>query len=233
MKSTALRVTRTRILSRVSTKAVLLVATLVALHTSTLRGQPLRDPDGIIRVEISQNAGQFVFDEAPQFEDGLPAFGNPFVVQGVIYPAGTLANSVHQGMNPDGTPEFPDMVIGEWTCWGRFIGDGLHTSNGEWVMSTQVFSFGEDSGYGSKTIVTTGYETVDRTVERAITGGTGEFVGAAGVQHQSIAGHNASGGLALAEELVLDDPTSRALARIERLLSRIATRMGLYQPGDH
>ena len=210
-----------------SLNAAVFCGITMTLAAGPLLGQPLRSPDGLIRVEIAQNFGQFSFDEAPAFDDGLPAFGNPFVVQGVIYPAGTLAHSVNNGMNPDGTPEFPGLVIGEWTCWGRFIGDGIRTAEGEWVMSTQVFSFEPDSGYGPKTIVTTGYETVDGTVERAVTGGTGEFVGAAGVQRQQVLGHNGSGALSLAEEIDLDDPTAKALARIEQVLSRIARRMGL------
>jgi len=94
-------------------------------------------------------------------------------------------------------------------------------------MSTQVFSFEPDSGYGPKTIVTAGYETVDGTVERAVTGGTGEFVGAAGVQRQQVLGHNGTGALSLGEEIELDDPTAKALARIEQALARIARRMGL------
>ena len=210
-----------------SMRTSLKTVALISLVSGLSLGQPLRDPDGVIRVEISQNFGQFSFDEAPTFDDGLPGFGNPFVVQGVIYPAGTLAASAHNGMNPDGTPEFPNKVIGEWTCWGRFIGDGAHTAAGEWVMSTQVFSFAPDSGYGPKTIVTAGYETVDGTVQRAVTGGTGEFVGAAGAQRQQVLGHNATGALALSEEIDLDDPVAKALARIERVLSRIAMRLGL------
>ena len=227
MNDRALQIAGARRFRRVLVARALLGAALIAAASVSLPAQPLRDADGVIRVEISQNAGQFVFDEAPTFDTGLPAYGNPFVVQGVIYPAGTLANSINNGMNPDGTPEFPDKVIGEWTCWGRFIGNGVQTAAGGWVMSTQVFSFGEASGYGAKTIVTTGYETVDGTVERAVTGGTGKFEGAVGVQRQQVLGHNASGGLALSEEIDLDDPTAKALARIERVLSRIAKRMGL------
>lgn len=210
-----------------SIRAAALCVIAMTLAAGSLLGQPLRSPDGVIRVEIAQNFGKFSFDEAPTFDDGLPAFGNPFVVQGFIYPAGTLAGSLYNGANPDGTPEFPDRVIGEWTCWGRFIGDGIRTAEAEWVMSTQVFSFEPDSGYGPKTIVTTGYETVDGTVERAVTGGTGEFVGAAGVQRQQVLGHNGTGAISLSEEIDLDDPTAKALARIEAVLSRIARRMGL------
>lgn len=191
--------------------------------------QVLADPDGVIRVEVSQMAPTFVFDESPVFDDGGPAYGNVFVVQGVLYPAGTVTSSGNKGMNPDGTPEFPDKVIGEWTCWGRFIGNGARTSEGAFVMSTQVFSFGEGPEYGPKTIVTTGYEAVDAPVQRAITGGTGEFSRAAGTQRQAImaGGRNASGGLNLTQEIVVDDAVSSSLAQIQSLLNRMAVRLGL------
>ncbi len=65
--------------------------------------------------------------------------------QAVIYPAGAITSGGNKGMNPDGTPEFPDKVIGERTCWGRFIGNEAQTSQGAFVMSTPVFSFGRTS----------------------------------------------------------------------------------------
>ena len=85
----------------------------------------------------------------------MPAYGNPFVTQGYVYPAGTLSEG--NGV-PDGSPEFPDKVIGEWSCEGFFIGDGAHTTEGAWVYTTQLFAFGDDPDTGAETIVVTGYE---------------------------------------------------------------------------
>ena len=62
-----------------------------------------------VEVDIAEDGTRFVFDEAPVFDDGMPAHGNPFVTQGYVYPAGTLTETT--GVNPDGTPEFPDRVI--------------------------------------------------------------------------------------------------------------------------
>ena len=45
-----------------------------------------------MEVDIAENGRRFVFDEAPVFDDGMPAYGNPFVTQGYIYPAGTLSD---------------------------------------------------------------------------------------------------------------------------------------------
>ncbi len=174
--------------------------TLLILAAGAAHAQPTHKPFQVIQVEVSQDFTRFSFDEAP-VSGGLPAFGNPFVVQGYIYPAGTIVGSLNNGTNPDGSPEFPNRVIGEWTCWGHFIGNGAETAAGEWVVSTQIFSFGEDSGYGAQTIVTAGYETVDGIVQRAVSGGTGDFLTAGGVQRQQVRGHNASGALTLSEEL--------------------------------
>jgi hypothetical protein len=85
-----------------------------------------------IEVDIAEDGTRFVIDEAPVFDDGFPAHGNPFVTQGYIYPAGTLTDS--NGVNPDGSPEFPDKVLGEWSCSGFFIAEGAHTTQGAWCI---------------------------------------------------------------------------------------------------
>src|SRR5262249_3667893 len=69
-----------------------------------------KSDEKIIRFEVSENAKRFVFDETPLFDDGAPTYGNEFVTEGYIYPAGTLNGT--NGVNPDGSPEFPNKVIG-------------------------------------------------------------------------------------------------------------------------
>jgi hypothetical protein len=66
-------------------------------------------------------------------------------------------------------------VIGQWLCRGYFIGDGAHTTEGSWVYTTQLFSFGEEPDTGAETVVVVGYEgaEVGAEVTGAITGGTG------------------------------------------------------------
>jgi hypothetical protein len=78
-----------------------------------------------LEFDIAENGERFVFDEMPVHEDlnpPQPAYGNPFVTEGYISPLNTLNGS--NGVNPDGSPEFPDKVIGKWTCRGWYIGDG-------------------------------------------------------------------------------------------------------------
>src|SRR5690606_5943756 len=35
-----------------------------------------------LEIDISENMSRFSFDEAPVFDDGMPAFGNDFITQG-------------------------------------------------------------------------------------------------------------------------------------------------------
>ena len=152
-------------------------------------------PSEAFSFEIAENGTRFAFDEAPVFDDGMPGYGNPFVTEGYIYEAGTLADG--GGVNPDGSPTHPDAVIGTWICEGTLIGDGARTETGPWVVSNQIFDFGEFDGHD--TVVTSGVEISDigKEVERAIVGGTGEHVGAVGTQRQVLEAFNASEGVNL------------------------------------
>lgn len=156
-----------------------------------------------IKVDVAESMPKFVFDEAPVLPNGMPAYGNPFITQGYIYPAGTLDGS--SGVLADGSPEFPDIVIGEWTCRGYMIGEGADTKSGPWVVSTQLFDFYDEPGYargkssGRVNLVTEGYELADVGTEfsRAITGGTGRYKKASGQARQTLLGFNDSEGVNL------------------------------------
>lgn len=157
-----------------------------------------------VTFDIAEDGTRFSPDEGPVFEeDGMPAYGAAFVTQGYIYPEGTLtcgpaedaeenAHPVCDGVLPDGSPEFPDLVLGEWTCWGYHIGDGAHTETGPIVATTQMYSFGDEPG--AEMITTAGYELVDFNVlvKRSVTGGTGLYRDATGEQSQELLGLNNS-----------------------------------------
>ena len=155
---------------------------------------PAAEAGHLAGVDVAEDGTRFVFDEAPVLENGFPAYGNGFVTQGYIYPAGTLGES--DGVLADGSPEYPDLVIGTWTCWGYFIGDGADTDDGPWVITTQVFDFEPDQP-GTDTLVTVGMETPAGLgpIDRAVTGGTGDFRLARGQMTQVTLGHNASEGV--------------------------------------
>jgi hypothetical protein len=136
-----------------------------------------------MEIEVAEDGNRFFFDNQNLHDDGMPAYGSAFVTQGYIYPVGTLNGS--NGVLDDGSPEFPELVLGEWTCYGWMIGDGAHTTTGKWVVSTQVYEFNDGS-----TIITNGFELADIGVQgvRAISGGTGAYRSALGEQLQTLNG---------------------------------------------
>lgn len=185
--------------------AHLLVGTTVALLL--LGGAALASGDrsgyaagssagGTLRLsfDVAEDGTRFVFDDAPLHDDGLPAYGNSFVTEGYILEAGTLG--AENGLRPDGTLDegFEDAVIGRWTCYGTFVGDGAHTAPtaGAWVVTTQIYEFEDGS-----TLVTVGPENPagGPPTARAIVGGTGRFALARGEVSQLTLGHNASDGV--------------------------------------
>lgn len=168
-------------------------------------------------VDIAEDMSRFVFDEAPLLENGFPGYGNTFITQGYVYPAGYLDD--HPGVNPDGSPADPEAVLGEWTCRGTLIGDGAATQTGPWVITTQMIALYEEPGYepqkasGFANIVTDGYEIADvgREIDRPVTGGTGRFVGASGTLSQVMLGFNESEGVNLRQSFDLRLPESAEL----------------------
>lgn len=148
-----------------------------------------------IQFDVSENAKRFIFDETPLFADGSPAYGNEFVTEGYIYPPGTLDNA--DGVNADGSPQFPEKVIGRWVCRGWHIGEGAKTVTGPWVVTHQVYDFGSKPGQSS--LMTDGVELVDIGVpiNRAISGGTGQFAESRGEATQIMTGFNQLNGVKL------------------------------------
>ena len=66
--------------------------------------------------------------------------GATFIVQGAVYPGGTL-DGMTSGANPDGTPSMPEKVIGEWSCTGWLLVDAgaLGAEGGIELVGTQIF----------------------------------------------------------------------------------------------
>jgi hypothetical protein len=154
-----------------------------------------------LRFDVAEDMSRFVFDQSVAFEDGMPKHGSSFVTQGYLYEPGTLNGG--NGVLADGSPEFPEKVIGEWTCRGWFVGEGAHAKTGPMVITTQLYNFGEN--LGDATLVSEGYELadVDVAIERAITGGTGPYGSARGELKQTFLGFNATEGVNLTIEVTL------------------------------
>ena len=186
------------------------VATLVAVAAAASlyaawsgpAAQAARSSTEVLRLDVAEDPTRFVFAPTPVDADGLPAYGNYFITQGYLYPEGTLNGS--DGVLPDGRPEFPEKVVGEWTCWGSHVGQGAKTKTGPIVVTTQLYRLGKQAG--DRTVVTEGYELADVgvPVKRAITGGTGRFRSAGGEQVQRLLGFGGSNGVKLRVMLRID-----------------------------
>ena len=168
-----------------------------------------QDGENTLRFDVAEivklnEVKRFVFDNDPLFDDGLPAYGNEFITEGYIYPHGTLsvaANGMVNGVNADGSPEFPDKVIGRWICRGWHTGDGARTVTGDWVVTHQLYIFGDK--LGKEMLATDGLELVDVNVpiQRAIIGGTGQYARSRGEATQVMLGFNQLGGVGLRYEI--------------------------------
>ncbi len=180
----------------------IIVDTTEAHSIQAKRNRPSRR-NQVLRFDVAEDATRFVFDDAPLLSNGFPAYGNSFVTQGYIYPAGTLNGS--NGVNADGSPEFPELVQGRWVCRGWIISEeGAVASSGEFVITQQLYNFGE--ALGNNTIVSDGWEIADvgKPVARAITGGTGRYSDAGGEAVQRFLGFNATEGVNLTFELAVE-----------------------------
>lgn len=164
--------------------------------------------------DVAEDLSRFVFAETPVFDDGMPAYGNPFITQGYVYPAGTLDGGV-EGTLPDGSPAFPDKVIGTWTCDGYLVGDGMRTETGTIVITRQIIQFTDGD-----LLITQGPELadVDVSVARAVTGGTGDYADAPAEIRQTLLGMSDGYGVRLQITL--------GLQKDAQLLDEDATRLG-------
>jgi hypothetical protein len=157
-----------------------------------------------VEFDIAEDATRFFFDQNRVTEDGMPAAGSAFITRGYLYEVGTLSCSETEGctgVNPDGTPQFPDKVLGEWICQGYFVQDVTEQIRGPVVSTLQLYQIGTTPG--ARTVTTQGYELADIRVmvSRAITGGTGAFKDARGEQRQRLLGYNPTMGVTLRVKL--------------------------------
>ena len=161
----------------------------------------ITDEDGVLRFDVAEDGKRFVWGE-PTFDDGLPAPGASYISIGYIYPEGTLSDEV-DGVNADGSPEFPDKVLGDWYCYGWYIADGARTTEGPLVVSTQLYNFGGE--WGAATLTSEGYVLSETggTVNRAVTGGTGPFASVRGEMADTSLGFNETEGANARYEVTL------------------------------
>jgi hypothetical protein len=190
-------VNRNRIIGLIVGALALIAAIAVPIVSA---GWSASDQIKVLEFDVSEDMTRFIYDKDVAFEDGLPADGSAFITRGYLYAAGSLKGD-GDGVNEDGSPQYPEKLIGEWICQGYMINDAGHAKGGVWVFSTQFFQFG--STPGAETIVTQGYELADvgMAISRAITGGTGQYQNARGEGAQTMLGLNATDGVNLRVKL--------------------------------
>jgi hypothetical protein len=177
---------------------------LAAAAPAAYAGLTERGRTETLEFDVSEDMTRFVFDKDVVYEDGMPADGSAFITRGYLYEPGTLtcdADGKCDGVNEDGTAQFPEKLVGEWICSGYMINDAGHATGGVWVFSSQFFQLGDTPG--AETIVSQGYELADVgvAISRAITGGTGAYMDARGQSQQTMLGLNATDGVSLRVKL--------------------------------
>lgn len=163
-----------------------MLKTLLTTSALMLSLTPSAYADTLMTFDVAEDHTRIFMAAAPLHDNGMPAHGNAFVSQGYIYPAGTLEAGT-TGVNEDGSPAFPNLVLGAWTCDGYFVGEGANATTGVWIISRQVFDF-----FDGDMIITQGTEIVDTGVEnlRPITGASGDYAGLDGGVYQTLLGFN-------------------------------------------
>ena len=143
--------------------------------------------DNTLKVDVAIDAATFSASNNNPADPGNPRRGSTFIVTGKIFPAGTI---------PAGITSFdPNQPgsIGTWVCRGVFLADFADVASGKarlTVDTTQLFLFPDDNN----SLATEGLEgNVGVTTHRVVTGGTGVFDGASGVENQETIGLNQNG----------------------------------------
>ena len=123
----------------------------------------------ILDIDVACNGGTMAINRAAGADpDGLPERGDTFIIQGRMYPGGTIEAGL-TGPGQEGS-------IGTWICQGWFFYDVAEFADGAapHVITTQLYLF--DNGDG---LVSQGTEGGYRTL-RPVTGGYGSYIGASG-----------------------------------------------------
>ncbi|MEM7489862.1 MAG: hypothetical protein AAF390_12155 [Pseudomonadota bacterium] len=157
-----------------------LFITLAFLAGATAATQTAPPPEPILHAwDVAEDHTRH---RAPMADPAGP-YGT-FAVAGYVYPVGTLRTG-RDGVSADGTPAFPDEVLGTWTRDGIVTADGISTSRQTLVLQDGdvLISEGLDADRHKPTRI------------RAVTGGTGRFAAHDGDVRQILLDRSAHGGV--------------------------------------
>ena len=170
--------------------ALSLAVVALTVHPVALRAEERGDHGGTetFVVDVAIDAHTLGLNNDPSAA-GVPQRGTTFIVNGKIYPGGTIPSGV--------TPFDPSTApgsIGTWICRGVFLADFVDIFvNGTAKVAfdtTQMFLFPDDTN----ALFTEGFEgNLGVTTHRTVTGGTGHFRRVLGTVKQETIGINRNG----------------------------------------
>jgi len=173
------------------TKATLWVLPLAGLAGLATFGVP-----GLVKAD--DDAHTFSFDVACDCRTGAApdgqVRGGPFVIQGKIFPSGTLPAGIDSMYPTDRANS-----VGDWLCRGQSGGGAIPSAYAATpsVLNTQYYILsGPDPLHPKAALTLEGYEIITNAGESSalsITGGTGGYSGAAGDVTATGLGTNKSG----------------------------------------
>ena len=164
------------------------VTTLLAVNSGHAVGAPRDDSDfQTFVLDVAIDAHTLNLNVADPVDPANPRRGTTFIVNGKIFPGGTIPSNV--------TPFDPNMAgsIGEWVCRGVFLADFSQIHSGAAALAfdtTQMFLFTTDEN----ALFTEGFEgNVGVTTHRTVPGGTGRYRRVIGEVRQETIGVNRNG----------------------------------------
>ncbi|HZR17777.1 MAG TPA: hypothetical protein VFE51_10655 [Verrucomicrobiae bacterium] len=156
---------------------------LLAVASSSLRGNDEKhDSWKKIVIDVACDATTFSLNKTMDSDAG-PVRGSSFIVNGKIYPGGTIQPGNGFNINTPG-------MIGTWVCRGAF---NFNDASVPAQSSTQSYLFDPSGSLAVNDSLASVGEEGGVTTHRVVSGGTGVYRGVIGEVQQEVLGVNSSG----------------------------------------
>jgi hypothetical protein len=174
-------------ISKISISAAILA--VLAIASVSLRGDEDKRSSGWKQmvIDVACDATTFRLNTASPSDTG-PVRGSTFIVNGKIYPGGTISAGNGFDINTPGR-------IGTWVCRGAFnfsISE-IQAGSAPGQSSTQSYLFSPTGSMAVDDSLASVGEEGGVTTHRVVSGGTGVYRGLIGEVKQEILGVNSSG----------------------------------------
>ena len=156
-------------------------AAAVSAFTADEAIKQITAADGTLRFDVAENAHPLRLVRRPRAQGRHARPPHRLRLPGLHLPR-RHADQRQRRQLADGSPEFPDKVLGQWSCWGWHVGAGRGRRGGA-VADDPPRQLRRGRRVRRRwSARATASTTLAVALERAITGGTGAFAGARGVQ---------------------------------------------------